>query len=71
MDELKSGTRGQEETSQASDQVLISMWEVATHMIGDRAMSGVRTLQKGEEDGLGNERRPPGRNSGTHLECRL
>jgi hypothetical protein len=48
VDQLKRGTRGQEKTSQTSDHMFISMWEVATHDWSS-CKSGVRTLQKGEK----------------------
>jgi hypothetical protein len=54
VDQLKRGTRGQEKTSQASDHVFISMWEVATHDWSS-CESGVRTLQKGEKHGPEND----------------
>jgi hypothetical protein len=70
VDQLKRGTRGQEKTSQASDHVFISMWEVATDDWSS-CESGVRTLQKGEKHEPENDRRHPNRNSGAHSKCRL
>jgi hypothetical protein len=70
VDQLKRGTRVQEKTSQTSDHVFISMWEVATHDWSS-CESGVRTLQKGEKHGPKNDRRPPNRNSGAHSKRRL
>ena len=62
---INSSAVHEEKTSQASDHVFISMWEVAKHSWSS-CESGVRTLQKGEKHGPENDRRPPNRNSGAH-----
>jgi|LauGreDrversion2_3_1035106.scaffolds.fasta_scaffold551271_1 hypothetical protein len=62
VDQLECGTRGQEKTSQASDHVFIPMLEVATHDWSSRE-PGMRTLQRGEENGPDNDRRAPNRNT--------
>jgi hypothetical protein len=50
VDQLKCGTRGQKKTSQASDHVIISMWEVITNTKHTRIRSPGWRIHGGVED---------------------